>query len=241
MVDLHSHILYGIDDGSKSIEESLEILRNEVEFGVTDVVLTPHYIKDSKYNANNKTKEKIFMSLQEAAKEANININLYLGNEVYIDEGITKLLRKEEIKTINNTKYVLVELPLNHEYMMLDEVLDELLSYNLVPILAHPERYSRFQGNFDYFDHLIRMGCLLQGNIGSLSGKYGKNAKKMLQNLLKRDMITVIGTDIHHAGSSILDINVEKCLKKIVKDQSKVEDLLINNARKILKSRKICE
>lgn len=238
MVDVHSHILYGIDDGSKSIEESLEILKEEVKFGVTDVILTPHYIKDSKYNANNKLKEKIFKDLKKKVKEEKININLYLGNEVYIDEGIPSLL-KNEIKTINKTKYILVELPLNNEYKIIDDVLNEIKVNGLIPIIAHPERYSSYYGNFDFFNHLIQNGCLLQGNIGSLAGKYGKNAKKMLKNLLKRDMITVIGTDVHHSGSSILNINVEKSLKKIVKDSQKIEALIFGNAMKIIKNENI--
>lgn len=238
MIDVHSHILYGIDDGSKSIEESLEILKEEVKFGVTDVILTPHYIKDSKYNANNKLKEKIFKDLKKKVKEEKININLYLGNEVYIDEGIPSLL-KNEIKTINKTKYILVELPLNNEYKIIDDVLNEIKVNGLIPIIAHPERYSSYYGNFDFFNHLIQNGCLLQGNIGSLAGKYGKNAKKMLKNLLKRDMITVIGTDVHHSGSSILNINVEKSLKKIVKDSQKIEALIFGNAMKIIKNENI--
>lgn len=235
MIDLHSHILNGIDDGSKTLEESIKILKEEAEFGITDVVLTPHYIRDSKYNANNKTKDSLFKTLKKEVEKEKIKINLYLGNEIYIDEGIPKLL-SSEIKTINNTNYVLVELPLNHEYLMLDEVLNELACNNLKPIIAHPERYSCYQGNYAFFANLIENGCILQGNIGSLDGKYGKNAKKMLKNLLKRDMITVIGTDVHHSGSSILKVNVEKCLNKIIKDKKKVADLLYNNAEKILNS-----
>lgn len=238
MIDFHSHILNGIDDGSKTLEESIKILKEEVEFGVTDVVLTPHYIKDSKYNANNKKKEELFKKLKREVKKEKININLYLGNEIYIDEGIPKLL-SNKIKTINNTKYVLVELPLNHECLMLDEVLNELTCNNLKPIIAHPERYTCYQGNYAFFANLIENGCILQGNIGSLDGKYGKNAKKMLKNLLKRDMITVIGTDVHHSDSSILKINVEKCLNKIVKNKEKVANLMFNNAEKILNSEKL--
>ena len=238
MIDFHSHILNGIDDGSKTLEESIKILKEEVEFGVTDVVLTPHYIKDSKYNANNKKKEELFKKLKREVKKEKINIKLYLGNEIYIDEGIPKLL-SNKIKTINNTKYVLVELPLNHECLMLDEVLNELTCNNLKPIIAHPERYTCYQGNYAFFANLIENGCILQGNIGRLDGKYGKNAKKMLKNLLKRDMITVIGTDVHHSDSSILKINVEKCLNKIVKNKEKVANLMFNNAEKILNSEKL--
>ena len=103
MKDLHSHILYGIDDGSKTLDESIAILRQAYNNGVTDIVLTPHYIKNSKYNATNQEKRKILRELKKELVNNNININLYLGNEVYItDESIS--LRKE-ISTINNSRY----------------------------------------------------------------------------------------------------------------------------------------
>ena len=95
MVDLHSHILYGIDDGSKTLEESLEILNNAYTGGVTDIVVTPHFIKDSKYKANNKKKRELLDSLVKELKKNHIPLHLYLGNEVFIDEGLSKLLDKD--------------------------------------------------------------------------------------------------------------------------------------------------
>ena len=111
MIDLHSHILYGIDDGSKSLETSLEILSIAYTGGVTDIVVTPHYIKDSKYQANNTKKLELLNNLKQELKIRNININLYLGNEVYITEGIPELI-KTDISTINNSKYLLMEFPM---------------------------------------------------------------------------------------------------------------------------------
>lgn len=238
MKDLHSHILYGIDDGSKSLDESLAILKKASIQGVTDIVLTPHYIKDSKFNTNNKDKKKILKELQTELKKRNIDINLYLGNEVYIDEDITTLLKKD-ISTINNSKYILIELPLNSKSLILDEVLYELNKENLIPIIAHPERYIRYYKDYDFFDKLLKKGCLFQANIGSLYGVYGRKSKKMIKALLKRNMIHFFGSDIHHEHSNFYEKNIEKDLLKVVKDVNLVEDLLINNTDKVLKNQDI--
>ena len=115
MKDLHSHILMGIDDGSKSLEESLEILKKAEQAGITDIVLTPHYIKNSKYDANNQKKKKLLNELSKEARALGINVKLYLGNEVFIDNDIIKLIASKKIAKINNTRYILIELPMSSE------------------------------------------------------------------------------------------------------------------------------
>ena len=202
MIDLHSHILYGIDDGSKDLETSLKILNNAYTRGVTDIVVTPHYIKDSKYQANNIKKEELLNNIKEELKKRDININLYLGNEVYICEGIPSLL-KEEISTINNSNYLLMELPLTRKSILTEEVLDELLDNDIIPIIAHPERYLSYYKDYDYFYKLKEYGCYFQSNIGSIYGEYGRKPKKMLKELLKRDIIDFFGSDIHSPNQEL--------------------------------------
>lgn len=124
MKDIHSHILYGIDDGAKSLEESIEILKKASTRGVTDIILTPHYILDSIYTANITEKKQRLKELKQKLKELNININLYLGNEVYIDSSLSSKLRS--ISTLNNSRYLLIELPLNNKCLILEEVLYQL-------------------------------------------------------------------------------------------------------------------
>lgn len=238
MKDLHTHILYGIDDGSTSLEESIEILKKASQNGITDIVLTPHYIKDSIYSANNKEKNNLLKQLQTELQKNKIKINLYIGNEVYIDENIINLQNKE-ISTINNTKYILIELPLNNKSPILDDVLYELNKNHLIPIIAHPERYQSYYKDYDFFNNLIQKGCLLQANLGSLYGFYGRKSKKMFKGLLKRNMIHFFGSDIHHSTSKIYERNIQKDLLKILKDQTKVDNLLINNPEKVLNNEDI--
>lgn len=232
MKDIHSHILYGIDDGAKSLEESIEILKKASTRGVTDIILTPHYILDSIYTANITEKKQKLKELKQKLKELNININLYLGNEVYIDSSLSSKLRS--ISTLNNSRYLLIELPLNNKCLILEEVLYQLKQKNLIPIIAHPERYTSYNEDYSFFENLIKKGCLLQGNIGSIYGDYGKKSQKMIKELLKRGMIHFLGSDIHHSSSNIYNREIEKDLFKIVKSKKIVEDLLVNNTDKVI-------
>ncbi|MEE3342819.1 MAG: CpsB/CapC family capsule biosynthesis tyrosine phosphatase [Bacilli bacterium] len=236
MIDTHSHILFGIDDGSRTIEESINILKKASNNGIKDIILTPHYVPNSKYNCNNQDKHKLLNTLEEELKKNNIDINLYLGNEVYLDLDISNLL-ENDIYTINGSKYMLIELPMNRKPDILDDVLCDLFELNIIPVIAHPERYTAYYKDYAFFQNLIDNGCLLQGNIGSLYNNYGIKAKRMLKGLLKKRMISILGSDIHHDTSNIYEKNISKDLLKLIKDKSYVEDILVNNARSILSSK----
>jgi protein-tyrosine phosphatase len=136
MKDIHNHILYNIDDGSNSYQKSIEILNDLEQRGVTDIVATPHYIIGTNYNSDNKKKLELLNKLKEKT-----NINLYIGNEVYLDNNILEHINNKQISTINNSRYLLVELPLNEIVECANEIIFELRNNDIVPILANPERY----------------------------------------------------------------------------------------------------
>ena len=232
MKDLHNHILFNIDDGSTSIDKSIEILNLLKTRGVTDIVATPHYIIGTNYNSNNKEKIKILNELQK-----NTDIKIYLGNEVYIDTGISNLLNTD-ISTINGSRYILIELPMNRKSTIIDDVLYELSKKNIIPIIAHPERYTSYYKDYEFFQDLIDKGCLLQGNIGSLYNKYGLKAKRMIKGLLKKRMISFMASDIHHDSSDLYSKNINKDLYKLLKDKDYIDNILENNARVIINSSK---
>ena len=175
----------GIDDGSKSLTESIAILKKAKKAGVTDIMLTPHYIKNSKYACNNKNKEELLNELKKEMKNNNIDINLYLGNEVYIDSDIIPLINRNEIKTLNNSKYILVELPLTREVNEAIDIFKKLINKGYKVILAHPERYTYIQEDISKLEEFIDIGVLMQGNFKSLLGKYGEAAEETLIDLLK--------------------------------------------------------
>ena len=112
MKDIHNHILYGLDDGCKNEEESLEILKNIISSGVSEIVFTPHYIVDTKYMANNKEKKKTFLKLKKIIEKNNLPIKVYLGNEIFFCDNILELIKKGEISPINDSKCLLIEFPM---------------------------------------------------------------------------------------------------------------------------------
>lgn len=238
MIDFHSHIIYGVDDGAKDIEMSIQILKEAKKAGFTDIVLTPHYIKNG-YTKNKIEIEKIKNEIEQRLEKEHIIINLYQANEVYIMEDITDFINDGIISTINNTKYVLFELPMTTEMLNLKSVVYGLISNGNIPIIAHPERYTYIQQNPNKLLELIEDGVLFQMNIGSILGQYGKIAEKTAKKLLKHNMVHFLGTDTHRPNMIYNKIGevIEKLNKILSKEQ--VDNLLENNARKALQNEKI--
>lgn len=234
MIDIHSHILYGIDDGARSKEEAIELLKNQEKLGFTEIILTPHYIENTEYEASVEMKKEL---IKELEKET--NIKLYIGNEVYFSDKTIQSLDKKKLSTLNDSRYLLIELPMSSKIKDLEEMIFDLTVNKIVPIIAHPERYSYVQENIKYLDNLKEMGVLFQINYGSLIGKYGRNCEKTAKKLLKKNYISFIGTDIHRIDRII---DIEKAmlkLKKIVKKQEIVDDLTVNNIKKVIENKEM--
>lgn len=233
IIDIHTHILPGVDDGCRTIEDSIEVIKYLKGNGVTDIVLTSHYIENSNYSYNQISRSEIFTRLKE--KTQDLEVNLYLGNEIYLSDNVINLLERHEISTINNTKYMLVELPLTGYLNNLQNILCDLTSYGIVPIIAHPERYDFLQKNFKRVRELLEFDCLIQCNIDSLTGKYGRSAKRLMKKLLKNNLVQFVATDTHYVGSSD-DLNkAYNKLKKIV-GNDKYKQLTCTNSEIVLKN-----
>ncbi len=236
IVDIHTHILPGVDDGAKTMEESLKIIEYLSKSGVTDIVLTSHYINNTKYNANEKNRKRIFKELKKRLN--NDEIKLYLGNEVYLCEDIINLLESKEIVTLNDTKYILIELPLTGYLNNLSNILCELTSYGFTPIIAHPERYHFLQKHNKRIRELLEFNCLLQCNVDSITGKYGKKAKKLMKWMLKHDLVQFVATDTHSVGKNKKLEKSFKKLRKIVGEKEFIE-LTSTNPLNILKGKEV--
>lgn len=236
MIDIHSHILYGIDDGAKTREESIAILKKMQEIGFQIVVATPHYIPGSSYVANNKTKRERLKEVKSKTKEEGIAVRISLGNEIFIDHSIDKLIKKNEIAKINDTKYILVEFPRNTQVFHLMDALFRLRNKGYVPIVAHPERYLFLQEDYSVANQFLEMGCLLQGNLGNILGMYGKESEKLFRYLLKNNKYQFLATDIHHETDSLLT-NFSKVKAEIVKiiGEKHFQVLTYKNPAKVLR------
>ena len=221
MIDIHNHLLFGIDDGSKSIEESVDVLKDLESIGYTDVILTPHYISNSRYSSDVVSNYYLMKELESSLKENNINIKLHLGNEIFIDDDIMGLIKNREAYTLNGSMYVLIELPMSGEYDGYQDIFDDLISSGCKVVLAHPERYISFQNDYNKALELENIGVIFQSNLGSLLGKYGMGAKKLIKRLLKDKKVTFLATDIHHKKHDLNDFN--KAKKVALKYISEVE------------------
>ncbi len=167
MIDLHSHILPGVDDGARNIDETMKLLREAQDVGFKSIISTSHYM-EGYYETEIKEREILIQAINQKLSQYNINIDLYLGNEIYISENIIQLLEEKKATTMNNTSYVLFEMPLNIEPINLYDVVYEMVQYKLVPILAHPERYSFVQQDPELIYDLIDLGVLMQANYASI-------------------------------------------------------------------------
>ena len=234
MIDIHSHLIYGVDDGSKTIEDSVEILESLYNNGITDIILTPHYIAETNYVSPKIDNIKKMGELKKRLKEKNIPLKLYLGNEIYIDNNILDYIYKKEMSSLNNTEYLLIELPMSGIYPDYVEIFENLIKLGCKVILAHPERYKTFQKDFNLILELNEIGVLFQCNIDSIIGAYGKEARKTMKLLLKNKLVSFVGTDIHHKKDNYnyIEKSIDKFKKYLSKDE--IEDILNKNPKMII-------
>ena len=194
--DIHSHYIPGIDDGAKTIEDSLTLLRAMQDMGYKKIVTTPHVMSDFYPN----TSEKILSGLanvREAAVANGITLDINAAAEYYIDETFTELLERGQLLTIHK-KEVLVEFSMLYEPPMLNNALFTMQTMGYKPIIAHPERYMFFHSHFERYRELRDRGCLLQMNLLSVSGYYGRNIQDVAFRLLEKGMYDYCGSDMHH-------------------------------------------
>lgn len=234
MIDFHSHILPNIDDGSRSLNETIHILKEAQKAGFTKIISTSHYI-DGYYEANEEQRAKLLNEVKENFQ----GMELYLGNEIYITNQMTDLLSEKKASTINNSKYVLFELPMNTKAMDVKEVVFRLMEKGYVPIIAHPERYKYVKENIEYVRELADMGVLFQSNYGSSIGMYGKKAQKTQKRLLEEGLIQFFGSDVHTVEQVYTKMpKILKKLRKIISEEE-LEQFSTVNPQKVLNNEDI--
>ncbi len=238
MIDLHTHILPNIDDGSRSIDETFELIKEAQNAGFKSVVLTSHYM-EGYYETNLHEREVLTNLIQNNFREKNIDIDVYIGNEIYMSDNLIKLLESGKASTINNTSYVLFEMPLNVEPYNLYDIIYQMQQNKIVPILAHPERYSFIQKDLELMYDLIEKGVLMQANFGSIIGQYGKKAQKTVRTFLNNNMIHLLGSDAHRHKTIYPRIpEAIKELEKLISTE-KLKELTTTNPELILNNKKI--
>ncbi len=195
-IDIHSHILPGVDDGSDSPETSFRMLQIAAQDQISHIILTPHN-KPAHHNVPPHRIMERMQELQEKLDGGGINIVLHAGNELYYRGSLGEELDRREAMTLAGSHYVLVEFSPSAEYDYIRNGIYSLQMGGYRPILAHVERYRNVCAKLDRVDGLAEMGCYIQVNAGSIIGRYGLAARKLAGKLLKRGLVHFVATDAH--------------------------------------------
>lgn len=197
MIDMHSHILFGVDDGAKTIEESISLINEEIIKGVSHIILTPHFkITREKFD-----KEKVhrnFTALKTFVENENLNIKLYLGSEIYLGSNFYETLENGYFYTLANSKYILVEFSVFDVPKNIPERCYEARRNGYIPIIAHVERYSNLYKNKELLSEILNEGAHLQVNASTVINKESKESNKFAHFLLKNELVSFIASDVHN-------------------------------------------
>ena len=208
MIDIHNHILPNVDDGSKSMDMSMKMLKHAYYQGVKEVVSTIHFQHPLFTHINHSLVrfQKIKNSVQQKLKEEDIRIKIHLGYEVYYYDNLLKIIN-EPLVTMGSGKYILIEFSPNNIPQSQKQILFDLKMSGVTPIIAHPERYKSVQENLGAVYDWINAGCLIQIDCGSLLGEMGKKAKETSLAIINEECCHVLASDAHN------DTNRNFCMK----------------------------
>ncbi|MGI6713170.1 MAG: tyrosine-protein phosphatase [Bacillota bacterium] len=241
MRDIHTHVLPGIDDGSRNMESTVKMARVFVDSGVKEVVATPHFIRGS----NELDKEAVInltSQVNKTLQEKGLNLKILPGMEVEIFYEMIDFYKEDRLLTINNNnKYILVEPPLHSLPSFTNQVLYELQLQGIVPVLAHPERNAVICEDLKQVYDLVSRGVLIQVNAGSILGYFGGSAKHAALALLKNNLVHVLASDSHMPGKErgpCMHL-IGAILQKIIGNEMAVL-ITVVNPQAIIEGKEVC-
>lgn len=237
MTDIHSHILPELDDGAFDMICSVEMAELAVESGVTAMIATPHSNQRGYFeNYASERLYKRFENLKSELRRNDIPLELYLGMEVFGTPDAAQLYREGKLLTLNGGRYMLVEFGFRADTDFMDTVLYRLMDAGCVPVIAHPERYVSLQISSDIVTKWLDDGMGLQVNKGSLSGRFGIDAKRLAYGLLEQGMISCIASDAHGAQTRSPDMSDIREFLAVEYSETLAELLLAENPNRILRN-----
>lgn len=230
MIDLHSHILWGVDDGPQTIKESLQILEQAVNEGITMMAATSHY-QHPLYSASFHVVYDKVNRLNMELTQNNIPIELCTGHEVRLSHQLLSLYDTRNIHTLANSNYLLIELPSNWIPLYTFHVIEELVNAGITPIIAHPERNKDIFENPQKLEKLIERGAVTQMTAGSLAGAFGRTIQTFSLHLIQANCIHTYGSDVHNMTTRAYCFQKGLSFLERKKQSHHVEMLLENNKR----------
>lgn len=221
-IDIHSHLLPGIDDGAKTFEDSLRLTQALKSMGISQFITTPHVIQHVWNNTKDQILDKKTATIVELEKQQ-FTAPFKAAAEYLMDDAFVQLFKSEKLLTLKDN-YVLVEMSYINAPIQLYTILFELQVAGYIPVLAHPERYLFYHSNLDHYLKLKQAGCLFQLNLLSVVGYYGTAIAKIAEQLLQKGMYDYVGSDVHHDKHiNAFDMKVK------LKDLNPLKEVITNN------------
>lgn len=234
MIDLHSHILPGLDDGAANLNQAIEMARIAVDCGIRGMAVTPHCVDDRRINIRS-----AMMLLRDALQEAQIPLILYPGMEIFGHENTAKMLLEGKLLTLNSSRYPLIEFNFNGSGEEETMILESVIEAGYVPLVAHPERYAYLQQDPQILNDWHRMGCLFQVNRGSFLGHFGERSRNLAYEMTARGFTTVVASDAHSNQHRIPWMRDAKNILEREISPVAAQYLLRQNPLKVLKNEEI--
>ncbi len=232
MLDIHTHVLPGLDDGARDFDESLEIIKKYINNGYDGVIATPHHYR-GRYIPS---KEEIIKSrdlLLNQLKKLKIDFDIYLGNEIFFEENTINELENKEVFTIAGSRYILIEFPFLGKINYAHSLIYQIQLSGFMPIIAHVERYQVTEEEFEFMEKIYNAGALFQVNLSSLKDPSSKEYK-LVNKILDRDMVQFVATDTHSLNKRNPDVKDELNYLKNKMGERWYQEVVIDNPYKVI-------
>jgi len=239
MIDIHNHIIYGIDDGPQNIEESVAILKKATELGIEGIIATPHFRKGL-FNYSNELMMKNYNKLVKRLGEESLDIQLYLGHEAYLDSNLLEEIKIGNCLTLARSQYILVELPSLDNFYYIKKMLFDLANLDFIPIIAHCERLVHHKLNYSQLLELKAMGCFLQVNATFLLGKFKKYyLRQWILKQLSLGKISFVASDSHNLKNRQNNLLEAKKLLTRSMPKERIDIIFNKNPKRIISNESI--
>lgn len=236
MIDLHCHLLPGIDDGPKTMEQALAMARFAVEQGIVHCVLTPH-IHPGCYDNTAQSIQLVFDAFKRALNDAGIALEISMAAEVRVCAELPVLVMQNKIPYLGkwqDNKVILLEFPHNHIPIGVEKLVQWLLDRKIIPLIAHPERNQALMKQPAKIDRFLAMGCLLQVTAGSITGLFGLDSQRTALHYIEQGKVTVIATDAHNLHKRQPSLLAARQVLSSLIDADEINQLILANPRQIM-------
>lgn len=241
MIDIHSHILFGVDDGAQTEDDTLKLLKESYAQGVRKIIATPHQRKNMFEEPLEKL-EKTFEKVKELALKIADDLEIYLGCEIYYSQGVEVKIEQNLLPTLANTDYLLIEFNYKMSYKDMYKALNKVILLGTIPVIAHIERYDCLENNINRIGELKDLGCLMQVNSSSilkpkLFGDRHKTYKKRAKVFLEKNIVDFIASDMHNITNRKPYMKEAYVIIKEKYGKERAEKLFKKNQEKLLENK----